>query len=133
MYSKSTLQMQLIAHRGYWLDPKEKNTETAFVRALQHGFGIETDFRDLNGHLVISHDVPTHGVMLASKFAALYKACPVKAPSPLSQVIRHPFVGSEHTKRPVVHRLQRGVYAGEPPVLLSPNGDRLCESLPDLL
>lgn len=76
--------MQLIAHRGYWLDPKEKNTELAFVRALDHGFGIETDFRDLNGQLVISHDAPTHGVMLASQFAALYNDCPVSAPLALN-------------------------------------------------
>ena len=26
--------MQLIAHRGYWVDPKEKNTKIAFSRAL---------------------------------------------------------------------------------------------------
>lgn len=83
-YPKMELQMELIAHRGYWLDPKEKNTEIAFVRALNQGFGIETDFRDLNGQLVISHDVPTHGVMLASQFAALYKACPVSAPLALN-------------------------------------------------
>ena len=72
--------MQLLAHRGYWLDPKEKNTEIAFSRALSFGFGIETDFRDLNGQLVVSHDIPLVGAMAASEFAVLYHSCPVAAP-----------------------------------------------------
>ena len=78
--------MQLIAHRGFWLDPKEKNTEIAFSRALSHGFGIETDFRDLNGQLVISHDIPVIGAMSANQLIALYKACPVNAP--LAPILR---------------------------------------------
>ena len=49
----------IIAHRGWWEAPEEKNTQQAFVKALQAGFGIETDIRDLNGQLVISHDMPT--------------------------------------------------------------------------
>jgi hypothetical protein len=76
--------MQLIAHRGYWLDPKEKNTDIAFSRALSHGFGIETDFRDLNGQLVVSHDIPLVGAMAASEFVALYRSCPVTAPLALN-------------------------------------------------
>jgi len=76
--------VQLIAHRGYWLDPKEKNTDIAFSRALSHGFGIETDFRDLNGQLVVSHDVPLVGAISAKQFIALYKASPVNAPLALN-------------------------------------------------
>ena len=76
--------MQLIAHRGYWIDPKEKNTDIAFSRALRHGFGIETDFRDLNGQLVVSHDIPLVGAMSVSKFLSLYRACPVRAPLALN-------------------------------------------------
>lgn len=72
--------MQIIAHRGYWLDPKEKNTEIAFSRALSHGFGIETDFRDLDGRLVVSHDIPLVGAMSVDQFIAIFKACPVTAP-----------------------------------------------------
>ncbi len=49
----------IIAHRGWWEAPEEKNTEQAFVKALQAGFGIETDIRDLDGQLVIAHDIPT--------------------------------------------------------------------------
>ncbi|MEB3168807.1 MAG: hypothetical protein VKK97_08755 [Synechococcaceae cyanobacterium] len=48
----------ILAHRGWFLEPSEKNTEVAFQRAISHGFGIETDIRDHNGHLVIAHDPP---------------------------------------------------------------------------
>ena len=50
--------MRIIAHRGYWLDAAEKNTEAAFLRSIEHGFGIETDIRDRNGELIVCHDVP---------------------------------------------------------------------------
>ena len=50
--------MKILAHRGYWQLPAEKNNIAAFERALQLGFGIETDVRDLNGQLVVSHDPP---------------------------------------------------------------------------
>lgn len=53
--------MKIIAHRGYWLHEEEKNTTTAFVRAVESGFGIETDLRDQNGRLIIAHDVPLPG------------------------------------------------------------------------
>ena len=76
--------MQIIAHRGYWLDVEEKNTKIAFLRALSHGFGIETDFRDLNGQLVVSHDIPLLGAMGVSEFASLYRTSPVMAPLALN-------------------------------------------------
>lgn len=50
--------MEILAHRGYWVSENEKNTETAFERAIIHGFGVETDVRDYGGKLVISHDLP---------------------------------------------------------------------------
>lgn len=50
--------MQIIAHRGYWLNETEKNTQTAFERAFENGFGIETDIRDHMGKLVVSHAFP---------------------------------------------------------------------------
>lgn len=50
--------MQILAHRGWWTDPAEKNSEVAFRRAFAAGFGIETDVRDQNGELKISHDMP---------------------------------------------------------------------------
>lgn len=51
--------MQILAHRGLWFKPDEKNTLTALFKALDNGYGLETDVRDLNGQLVISHDMPT--------------------------------------------------------------------------
>jgi len=60
--------IEIIAHRGMWLHPEEKNTLPAFKRALEHGFGIETDFRDRNGELVISHDLPTKTSLKAEIF-----------------------------------------------------------------
>lgn len=53
--------MKIIAHRGFWLEKAEKNSKAAFQRAIDGGFGIETDFRDSNGELVISHDPATGG------------------------------------------------------------------------
>ncbi|MHA6679793.1 PI-PLC domain-containing protein [Enterobacter cloacae] len=50
--------MQILAHRGYWLKPEEKNSTEAILRAFQNGFGIETDIRDHQGELVICHDIP---------------------------------------------------------------------------
>ncbi len=48
--------MHIISHRGYWLEPNDKNTLISFERSFQHGFGIETDIRDCDGRMVISHD-----------------------------------------------------------------------------
>ena len=50
--------MQIISHRGFWKSKNEQNTIISFQRSFENGFGIETDIRDLNGKLVISHDIP---------------------------------------------------------------------------
>ena len=50
--------MKILSHRGYWNNLTEKNSKSAFRRSFQLGFGTETDVRDLNGELVISHDMP---------------------------------------------------------------------------
>ncbi len=57
--------MRIISHRGFWLEPREKNSIEAFQRTVDDGFGTETDFRDLNGDLVISHDPPTSSSAIA--------------------------------------------------------------------
>lgn len=64
--------MQLIAHRGDWTDPKDKNSAAAFRRALDKGYGIETDIRDLGGRLVISHDMPVDPELDLDGFLDLY-------------------------------------------------------------
>lgn len=49
----------ILAHRGWWDQDIAKNSRQALSRALLQGFGLETDIRDLDGALVISHDPPT--------------------------------------------------------------------------
>lgn len=51
--------MKILSHRGYWKSSEEKNTQIAFDRSFELGFGTETDVRDLGGTLVISHDPPS--------------------------------------------------------------------------
>ncbi|EMD9437593.1 PI-PLC domain-containing protein [Burkholderia cepacia] len=63
--------MKIISHRGFWLEREEKNTLAAFNRSFDQSFGTETDVRDLNGALVISHDPPKGGEMLLSEFLEL--------------------------------------------------------------
>ena len=52
--------MKILAHRGVWEKPEEKNTRKAIQRAIEEGFGIETDLRDCRGELFVSHD-PANG------------------------------------------------------------------------
>ena len=51
--------LKILAHRGWWQTKAEQNSDVAFRRALEAGYGIETDIRDQDGRLVISHDPPT--------------------------------------------------------------------------
>lgn len=64
--------MIILSHRGLWRKADEKNTETAFRRSFDLGFGTETDLRDYCGDLVISHDVATAECMLFSDFLEIY-------------------------------------------------------------
>jgi hypothetical protein len=66
--------MQIISHRGAWESTPEKNTVEAFVRSFKNGFGTETDLRDYNGQIVISHDIATADCMTAANFFELYKS-----------------------------------------------------------
>lgn len=50
--------MKIISHRGYWRETSEKNTEIAFRRSFDRGFGAETDVRDCQRRLLIAHDMP---------------------------------------------------------------------------
>ncbi len=69
--------MKILAHRGWWKTAEEKNSETAFRRAFDSGFGVETDVRDQDGALKISHDMPRgEGVMDFSYFLDLHRAYP---------------------------------------------------------
>lgn len=48
---------RILAHRGLWQAPCDKNTFGAIEKALTLGFGLETDIRDCAGEIVISHDM----------------------------------------------------------------------------
>lgn len=50
--------MQILSHRGYWLNLDERNKREAFIRSFDEGMGTETDLRDICGKIVISHDMP---------------------------------------------------------------------------
>lgn len=66
--------MIVLSHRGYWLDPSEKNTRAAFERSFSMGFGTETDVRDRDGRLVISHDMADSHSMPLEQFFDIYCA-----------------------------------------------------------
>lgn len=63
--------MEILSHRGYWLNPEEKNTTIAFERTFRLGFGTETDVRDSNEKIVISHDIPIGGEVFLEDFLEL--------------------------------------------------------------
>lgn len=46
----------ILAHRGEWSEQVIANSTQSLENAFLHGYGIETDIRDLDGVLVISHD-----------------------------------------------------------------------------
>jgi hypothetical protein len=73
MIIELTKSMRILSHRGYWKTSSEKNTGPAFTRSFQLGFGTETDIRDLNGELVVSHDPPVGQPLRLAEFVELYK------------------------------------------------------------
>ncbi|MFH1470374.1 MAG: hypothetical protein ABIF01_01375 [Candidatus Micrarchaeota archaeon] len=60
--------MEILAHRGIWVQEQEKNSLGALLSAVESGFGIETDVRDLDGVLVVSHDPPRKGCLTLETF-----------------------------------------------------------------
>ncbi len=49
--------MKILAHRGYWNNQIKKNSLEAIKRALENGYGFESDVRDFMGRIVISHNI----------------------------------------------------------------------------
>lgn len=64
--------MIILSHRGYWKSKEEKNSTIAFDRSFSLNFGMETDLRDRDGELVISHDPSQKGSILADLFFSAY-------------------------------------------------------------
>lgn len=63
--------MQILSHRGYWLDQDEKNQIVAFRRSFEMGYGTETDLRDSGSKIVVSHDKPKGNEVLFEDFLDL--------------------------------------------------------------
>lgn len=77
--------MRIIAHRGLWSTPNEKNSLRAIERAISAGFGIEVDLRDYRGKIVLSHDIPLGGEPTFDKFVDLLQSMmPPDPPVPLA-------------------------------------------------
>jgi hypothetical protein len=76
--------MNVLSHRGCWADVSEKNTTLAFERSFALGFGTETDVRDRDGRLVISHDMPDADAL---SFEAYLDCLARQATRPLLQAI----------------------------------------------
>ena len=65
-------KMNIISHRGYWKEKNEQNTLASFKKSFQSGFGVETDIRDSQNELVISHDIASGDDLLLKDFFELY-------------------------------------------------------------
>lgn len=66
--------MRILSHRGYWIAAGEKNTPAAFARSAEAGFGTETDVRDRNGRLVISHDPASEDSLEIDQMLAAFRS-----------------------------------------------------------
>lgn len=66
--------MRIISHRGYWIKDSEKNTVSAFERSFSLNYGTETDIRDFDGELVISHDVANKSCIKLTDFFNIYNS-----------------------------------------------------------
>lgn len=64
--------IEIISHRGYWKTIEEKNELISFERSFSLNYGTETDVRDYNGKLVISHDIPSDKSISFSSFLNTY-------------------------------------------------------------
>lgn len=76
--------MRIISHRGMWTHASEKNTEIAFRRSFEHGFGTETDIRDCAGAHVISHDPPIGDELPLRRFLEIYVSAGMGLPLALN-------------------------------------------------
>jgi len=65
--------MEIICHRGYFDSSSDQNGLPAFEKAFKNGFGIETDIRDYNSQIVISHGIPNGNEPTLEKLLEIYK------------------------------------------------------------
>ncbi|MDA9945228.1 hypothetical protein N9D65_00090 [Schleiferiaceae bacterium] len=76
--------MKIISHRGYWLAEEEKNSINAFNRSFSLNFGTETDIRDHQRSLVISHDIADESSLNFNEFLEIYCATNMNLPLALN-------------------------------------------------
>ena len=62
----------ILAHRGYWKSEQEKNTFSALQKAIEKGYGFETDFRDCKRVVLISHNPPVGNEVTAEQVFEMY-------------------------------------------------------------
>ena len=67
--------MNIISHRGLWDNNTPKNSIKSIENSLINGFGTETDLRDFNGNVIISHDMPCskNKIFYFDEFLEIYK------------------------------------------------------------
>ena len=65
--------MIILSHRGYWKKAEEKNTLQSFNYTINKGFGTETDIRDFDGQLVVSHDISNKESLKLNSILELFK------------------------------------------------------------
>ena len=67
--------LDILAHRGVWTEPSERNTLAAFERAFAHGSGAAgSTFATSTATLVVSHDPPVHGALPLADVVDAYRA-----------------------------------------------------------
>ena len=93
--------MKIISHRGYWQKIEEKNSSVAFHRSFALGFGTETDLRDLDGEIVVSHDPPRSDSGIISFVQLLEMFCAYDPTLPLALNIK-----ADGLQKPVAKLLQ---------------------------
>ncbi len=76
--------MKILAHRGFWKTESEKNTKVAIERAINNGFGFETDYRDYGGKILISHNPPKGDEITADEVFKMYHAAGSQEPLALN-------------------------------------------------
>jgi len=78
--------VEIISHRGFWKETNQQNTLASFAQSFQSGFGVETDIRDYDGMLVISHDIPKkeNKLIRLDRFFELYKQSDCEVPLALN-------------------------------------------------
>ncbi len=60
--------MKIIAHRGFWTSESHMNSMESLLSAIEMGYSVETDLRDKNQEIVVSHDPPDNSCFLFSEF-----------------------------------------------------------------